>query len=293
MNNETKAAKKAAKKEKAPKEPMKTSEKVSLIAGIVLCAILVPILIFNCVSIVTSLVTNKPPSAFGNTPLFVSTGSMEPLFMKGDVIMVKSVDPNTIVEGDVISYFENGAETPTTHRVIEIYEEDGQRYAVTAGDWNVSQGYNSALEDAKTDEEKAELEAKIERRTDENVDDYTYIVFEGHEDTEPVRLDEKTLIGKYTYEHAPKAIVGISQFMESPWGWILLVIIPVAALVGVEIALRMKRDKKKDKDMDALLAELEALKAQKAAAEAEGAPDESAPAEADTPDDVDNTPKDE
>lgn len=291
MNNETKAAKKAAKKEKAPKEPMKTSEKVSLIAGIVLCAILVPLLIFNCVSIVTSLVTNKPPSAFGNTPLFVSTGSMEPLFMKGDVIMVKSVDPDTIVEGDVISYLENpnaDSPIPTTHRVIEIYEEDGQRYAITAGDWNVSQAYETALADCETDEERAELEAKIERKTDENADGYSYIVFEGHEDTKPVRLDEKTLVGKYTYEHAPKAIVSVSRFVESPWGWILLVIIPVAALVGVEIALRMKRDKKKDKDMDALLAELEALKAQKAAAEAE-----SAPAEADAPDDVNDTPKDE
>lgn len=288
MNNETKAAKKAAKKEKAPKEPMKTSEKVSLIAGIVLCAILVPILIFNCVSIVTSLVTNKPPSAFGNTPLFVSTGSMEPLFMKGDVIMVQSVDPDTIVEGDVISYFENGAEIPTTHRVIKIEEVNGRRYATTAGDWNISQDYENALKGCETDEERAELEAKIEKKTDENAEDYSYIVFEGHADTSPVSLDENTIIGKYTYQKAPKAIITVTEFMKSVWGWILLVVIPVVVLVGVEIALRAKRDKKKDKDMDALLAELEALKAQKAAAEAE-----SAPAEADTPDDVNDTPKDE
>lgn len=287
MNNETNVATKATKKQKKPKEPMKTSDKVSLIVGIILCAILVPILIFNCVSIITSHATNKPPSVFGNTLLFVNTGSMEPLFMKGDVIIVKTVDPDTIEVGDVISYFENGAETPTTHRVIDIYEEDGKRFATTAGDWNVSQDYETALEACKTDEEKAELEAKIEERTDENVSDYSYIVFEGHADKNPVRLDEKTLIGKYTYSQAPKQLISIMDFMRSVWGWIIFVIIPLIAFVTAEIVLRAKRDKKKDKDMDALLAELEALKAQKAAAEAE------APAEADTPADVEDTPKDE
>ena len=207
--------------------------------------------------------------------------------MKGDVIVVKTVDPDTIEVGDVISYFENGAEIPTTHRVIDIYEEDGKRFATTAGDWNVSQDYETALEACKTDEEKTELEAKIEERTDENVSDYSYIVFEGHADKNPVRLDEKTLIGKYTYSQAPKQLISIMEFMRSVWGWIIFVIIPLIALVTAEIVLRTKRDKKKDKDMDALLAELEALKAQKAAAEAE------APAEADTPADVEDTPKDE
>ncbi|MBR0449766.1 MAG: signal peptidase I [Clostridia bacterium] len=287
MNNETNVAAKATKKQKKPKEPMKTSDKVSLIVGIILCAILVPILIFNCVSIITSHATNKPPSFFGNTLLFVNTGSMEPLFMKGDVIIVKTVDPDTIEVGDVISYFENGAKIPTTHRVIKIEDVDGRRYATTAGDWNVSQDYESALASCKTDEEKAELEAKIERKTDENADGYSYIVFEGHEDKARVSLDNNTIIGKYAYSQAPKQLISIMNFMRSVWGWIIFVIIPLIALVTAEIVLRTKRDKKKDKDMDALLAELEALKAQKAAAEAE------ASAEADTPADVEDTPKDE
>ena len=288
MNNEIGVANKATKKQKKPKEPMKTSDKVSLIVGIILCAILIPILIFNCVSIITSFATNKPPSAFGNTLLYVSTGSMEPLFMKGDVIIVKSVDPDTIEEGDVISYFENGAKVPTTHRVIKIEEVDGRRYATTAGDWNVSKDYETALADCETDEERAELEAKIEKKTDENAEDYSYIVFEGHADTSPVSLDKDTVIGKYTYQKAPKAIITVTEFMKSVWGWILFVIIPLIAFVTAEIVLRTKRDKKKDKDMDALLAELEALKAQKAAAESKDTP-----AEADAPDDVDNTPTDE
>ena len=161
-------------------------------------------------------------------------------------------------------------------------------YATTAGDWNVSKAYETALADCKTDEERAELEAKIEKKTDENAEDYSYMVFEGHADTSPVSLDEDTVIGKYTYQKAPKAIITVTEFMRSVWGWILFVIIPLIALVTAEIVLRTKRDRKKDKDMDALLAELEALKAQKAAAESKDAP-----AEADTPDDVDNTPTDE
>ena len=189
MNNETNVATKATKKQKKPKEPMKTSDKVSLIVGIILCAILVPILIFNCVSIITSHATNKPPSFFGNTLLFVNTGSMEPLFMKGDVIVVKTVDPDTIEVGDVISYFENGAETPTTHRVIKIEDVDGRRYATTAGDWNVSQDYETALEECETDEEKA-LNAKAEAEANPVVEEKVY----GEPDpVEPIKEERVSL----------------------------------------------------------------------------------------------------
>ena len=265
-----KKEKKAAKK----KEPMTKGDKVSLIVGIVLCVILVPILIFNTVSIVQSLVTDKPPAIGKYTMMVVSTNSMTPLFSKEDVIIVESVDPDTIEVGDVITYFEEGNHdsTPVTHRVIKIEEKEGQRYATTAGDANARNDYKAALAANGDDEVERNHTESITKTfvdekapLDENGEKYTYVTYGNSFDSKLVKLDKDTVIGRYTYKEAPKQIVAFTDFMRSPWAWVCFVIIPLAALIAVELILKNKRDKKKAGDMNALLAELEALKAAKAA----------------------------
>ena len=63
MNKKNKAV-------KAEPEKATTGSKISLIIGIVLCAILVPILIINCALIVVGIVNpGKPPSLFGYTQM--------------------------------------------------------------------------------------------------------------------------------------------------------------------------------------------------------------------------------
>lgn len=66
----------------------------------------------------------------------VLSGSMEPSISTGDVVIVDSVNPNSIEEGDVITYRRSGAETPTTHRVVEITDQGDERAFVTRGDAN-------------------------------------------------------------------------------------------------------------------------------------------------------------
>jgi signal peptidase len=65
----------------------------------------------------------------------VLSGSMEPTISAGDVIIVSAVDPARIGAGDVIT-FEDDRDQPTTHRVIEVVERDGQREFRTKGDNN-------------------------------------------------------------------------------------------------------------------------------------------------------------
>lgn len=275
MNKKNKAV-------KAESEKATTGSKISLIIGIVLCAILVPILVINCALIVVGIVNpGKPPSLFGYTPMIVLSPSMDPLFTEGDMIIVQTVDPATVNEGDVITFFDpaSTSDSVLTHRVIDIYEKDGKRYAVTAGDFNANNSYERDLriaekaEDTVTEKQKVFDKATIVE--DPKKPGYEYVVYEPHKDSKDVELNERNLIGTYSYTRVP--FVGkVSMFMQTTWGWIICIAVPLIALLAYELITRRKKDKSKNQDMDALLAELEALKAAKAAADAATVVDEPA-----------------
>ncbi len=67
----------------------------------------------------------------------VESGSMEPELKVGSVVVVQPVDPETIVEGDIITFRLDGVdETVITHRVIGI-ERNSPLYFRTRGDANL------------------------------------------------------------------------------------------------------------------------------------------------------------
>lgn len=117
-------------------EPTTNMHKALTIIGIVLCVILIPMLIINCTLIVKSFINkDEVPNIGGILPLIVLTDSMAPEIMSGDIIICQQTDPESIVVGDDISFFDpagNGTSI-VTHRVIEIVEEDGQKYFRTKG----------------------------------------------------------------------------------------------------------------------------------------------------------------
>ena len=129
MNENTQAA-------KEPQEQPTKLHKALTIVGIVLCVILIPMLIINCTLIIKSFINkDEVPNIGGVLPLIVLTDSMAPDIMSGDIIICQQTDPETIVVGDDISFFDpagNGTSI-VTHRVIEIVEEDGQKFFRTKG----------------------------------------------------------------------------------------------------------------------------------------------------------------
>jgi signal peptidase len=76
------------------------------------------------------------------TPLLaVESGSMEPVFYRGDLVIVRAVDPTTLVVGDIVIYNAsslNGAsgDVPIVHRIIEIQDVGGELRFITRGDNN-------------------------------------------------------------------------------------------------------------------------------------------------------------
>lgn len=64
----------------------------------------------------------------------VTSGSMSPAYEVGDLIYVKSVDPDTVKEGDPITFVLNENLVVATHRVVRVDKENQQFY--TKGDAN-------------------------------------------------------------------------------------------------------------------------------------------------------------
>jgi signal peptidase len=77
------------------------------------------------------------PRAIGAVPLTILTGSMQPAYAPGDLVVSKPVDPATLRTGDVIT-FQPVSDDPAlvTHRVVGFAFGDGMTKIVTKGDAN-------------------------------------------------------------------------------------------------------------------------------------------------------------
>ena len=202
-------------------EKGKKRDKVLTILGIVLCVILAPVLIMNVTMIVKSFVNpDKVPTLGGYAPLIVLTDSMYPKIQSGDLIMIKSADPESVQVGDVISFFDpagNGTSV-VTHRVVEILTDGGLSFR-TKGDANNT------------------------------------------EDTEPVPA--KNLVGRWQGFRV-KGAGNVAMFLQTTPGLIVCVAVPAIILITVDMLRRRKYEAAQKSDTDALLKELEELRAAKA-----------------------------
>lgn len=110
---------------------------VRLIKNII-CWILILILAITMVIFLTTRIQGNTPTVFGYTIFRISTGSMEPELMTGDVILDKVMDDETeIAVGDVIT-FEGGSQFDgklVTHKVIKApyTDEKGNTMLQTHG----------------------------------------------------------------------------------------------------------------------------------------------------------------
>lgn len=118
-------------------------EKAKKIFGRVLTVLSVAIFVFGLVIFVSVLnaTAGKVPSVFGFSVLQVSSGSMEPEYMTGSVVVVRKTDVKELKVGDVISFYsmdQSISGKVNTHRIIKIdYMLDGDEpIFTTQGDRN-------------------------------------------------------------------------------------------------------------------------------------------------------------
>ena len=108
---------------------------IKLIKNII-CWTLIVVLVFTLVVFFMSRINGSTPSVFGYSIFRVSSGSMEPELMVGDIILDKTVDnPEDLKVGDVITFKNNDyGDMLVTHKVIKApYEENGKLMLQTKG----------------------------------------------------------------------------------------------------------------------------------------------------------------
>lgn len=108
---------------------------IKLIKNII-CWTLIAVLVFTLVVFFMSRINGSTPSVFGYSIFRVSSGSMEPELMVGDIILDKTVDnPEDLKVGDVITFKNNDyGDMLVTHKIIKApYEENGKLMLQTKG----------------------------------------------------------------------------------------------------------------------------------------------------------------
>ena len=78
---------------------------------------------------------DEVPSFFGWKPFIVLSGSMETSIYTGDLVVVKETDAKELKKDDIIA-FRNEADTVTTHRIVEVINQNGNVCFRTKGDNN-------------------------------------------------------------------------------------------------------------------------------------------------------------
>lgn len=107
----------------------------------VISAILFVVGLFVFISVLNAS-AGKVPSVLGYSFLQVQTGSMEPEFPIGTIVIAKKVDPEELEVGDVISFYSMAEDINgkvNTHRIVELSANmAGGRRFITKGDANGS-----------------------------------------------------------------------------------------------------------------------------------------------------------
>ena len=118
------------------KKIKRETKKVISVLKIIFFIIAIPILMLSLIIMVKArMYPDKVPDVFGYKPMIVLSGSMETAIYTGDVAFVKIIDTDLLKENDIIA-FRNESDTVTTHRIIEIVNEDGNKLFRTKGDNN-------------------------------------------------------------------------------------------------------------------------------------------------------------
>ena len=104
------------------------------VLSIVLLVLIVIFVVFTLIS----RVMGETPSVFGYYIFRVSSDSMEPTLMVGDVILVKAADAEEVQKDDIITYQSKDGSMygrEVTHRVVSgPVEKNGTYYYQTQGD---------------------------------------------------------------------------------------------------------------------------------------------------------------
>lgn len=122
-------------------------KKVMKITGNILYTLIFSILLLLTVIVISSRASGGEPELFGYQLKTVLSGSMEPTFNTGSLILVKKFDEATTLDkGDIITFRQDETNV-VTHRIIEVVTQSGKEFYRTQGDNNEDPDTNLVMTD--------------------------------------------------------------------------------------------------------------------------------------------------
>jgi len=119
------------------KENKKSIIKVVLnILSNILLGVLGLFIIYMLIFMFTGMKGNEPPAILNHYLYIVRSNSMSPTFKTGTLLIIKRADSGTINVDDIITFRKKNDTLSTTHRVVEIIDDNNTRQFVTRGDAN-------------------------------------------------------------------------------------------------------------------------------------------------------------
>ncbi|EOU1756772.1 signal peptidase I [Clostridium perfringens] len=103
---------------------------LKIFKNVIFCLVVSILIIFMSISFANNLGISK--YKFYD----VLTGSMSPTIKPGDFIVVKEIDSNKVENGDIITFKSNNSKNLTTHRVVDVINDNGNISFQTKGDAN-------------------------------------------------------------------------------------------------------------------------------------------------------------
>lgn len=214
-------------------KPVAKRHKAFTVIGIILCVILIPVLVINVTMIIKSYTNpDEYPMFAGYTMMIVLSPSMEDTIMTGDLILVKKAEPEDI-KGESAKGAQDGD-------IISFFDPDSEKQSVLT---------HRCVEVTKDKDGSLAFKTKGDNNVSEDLS----------------LAPAKNLIGTYI-TRIPGA-GNIAMWLQTTPGLIVCVAVPIVLLVAYDLIMKKRYDKNKKKDTDALLAELESLRAQQAESE--------------------------
>ncbi len=129
---------------------IKDNKVFKIVSKIVNTVIIIFLLLF-AMAVYLQRFSNNKASFFNYRMFTVITGSMEPKYHVGDVLIAKHVDPSVIKEGDAISYEGKHGDFKDkiiTHEVVKVEKDENGKYLFRA------KGLSNLIEDPIVSEEQ-------------------------------------------------------------------------------------------------------------------------------------------
>lgn len=203
--------------------------------------VFVPFLILILISSVLmykSKVKNEVPSLFGYSAVKILTGSMQPEFKEGDLVMVRVTNPSQIKIGDIIAFYQ------FVDMNADLNEDDLQDYdSSLSGNQNINgstffgDGASNTAQKQVAKYSKVIFHRVYSVRVNQNPNDkyFKKLFFQTKGDNNDYLDSDYWIMEDYvvgTYNSHNSFLSGFFSFCTSLFGIIILIIIPSLFLIA-------------------------------------------------------------